>query len=110
MDGFQPRGAARGSSLPRVEANCTYTRSFSSFLLKRHPCPWSTGLEEGEGNQAFDCSCVAQVVEELEKAKAEIQQRDEVIEKHRLLIKEYQSVLQVVKKAGGATKAFKQIK
>ena len=64
----------------------------------------------GPRNQAFDCYCLAQVVEELEKAKAEIQRRDEVIEKHRLLIREYQSVLQVVKKAGGATKAFKQIK
>jgi hypothetical protein len=35
--------------------------------------------------------------------------RDEVIEKHRLLIREYQSVLEVVKKAGGATAAFKPV-
>ena len=44
------------------------------------------------------------------KAKQDIVQRDEVIEKHRLLIGEYQSVLEVVKKAGGATKAFKAVR
>jgi len=51
-----------------------------------------------------------QVVEELDNAKLDILRRDEVIEKHRLLISEYQSVLEVVKKAGGATKAFKTVK
>jgi len=51
-----------------------------------------------------------QVVEELDNAKLDILRRDEVIEKHRLLISEYQTVLEVVKKAGGATKAFKTVK
>jgi hypothetical protein len=51
-----------------------------------------------------------QVVDELTQAKEDIMRRDEVIEKHRLLIREYQSVLEVVKKAGGASKAFKVVK
>jgi len=48
-------------------------------------------------------------VEDLDRAKQDVLQRDEVIDKHRLLIREYQSVLEVVKKAGGASKAFRKV-
>ena len=50
-----------------------------------------------------------QEVEDLDRAKQDVLQRDEVIDKHRLLIREYQSVLEVVKKAGGASKAFRKV-
>mmetsp|Transcript_17789 Transcript_17789/g.40270 ORF Transcript_17789/g.40270 Transcript_17789/m.40270 type:complete len:542 (-) Transcript_17789:22-1647(-) len=41
--------------------------------------------------------------------KDEIKDKDKMIEKHRALILEYQSVLEVLKKAGGAGVAFKRI-
>jgi len=46
---------------------------------------------------------------QLTACKEEMKEKDKMIEKHRSLIVEYQSVLEVLKKAGGAGVAFKRI-